>query len=246
MVSPLLTHLDQLPITQLPTLLAKCRLLPQIRRELLIDQAIAGISCAPEETELAQQKFYQANQIVELPHRQAWLQHYGMTLEQLEELAVRELKLEKFKQEKWGNQLESIFLTHKAKLDKVVYSILRVTKLEVAQELFFRIQNGEQTFAEVAKEYSEGVETQTGGLIGPVELSQIHPVLAQKLLTSQPGQLCPPIKLDQWFVIARLEQRINAQLDELTQRKLLDSLFEAWLQEALKPSAPVSSDLVTA
>jgi parvulin-like peptidyl-prolyl isomerase len=217
-------------------LVTRSRLLPQLRRELAIDQAISSIDCETKEIELARQQFYANNQIVEAQQRQAWLDYYGMTQAELDELAVRELKLEKFKQSQWGNQLESVFFKHKAKFDKVLYSILRTSKPEIAQELFFRIQAGEQSFADAARQYAEGPEAQTGGLIGPVEVSQIHPILAQKLMASQPNQVHLPIQIDTWFVIVRLEKQIAAQLDQPTRQKLLDSLFDSWVQETIKQS----------
>jgi parvulin-like peptidyl-prolyl isomerase len=234
-----------IPATELPGLLAKYRLLPQLRREILVDAAIAAITCTSDEVEQARSHFYQQQQIEDPNQRQAWLLHFGMSSAQLDELAVRDLKIEKFKRSQWDSQLEAIFLTHKSKFDQATYSLLRVSKLEVAQELFFRIQDGEQSFAEAAQEFSEGPEAQTGGLIGPVELSQVHPALAQKLTTSQPRQLHAPIRLEPWFVILRLEERRAAQLDETIQQKLLDGLFESWIQDALQ-SAPALTELVPA
>jgi len=49
--------------------------------------------------------------------------------------------------------------------------VIRTKDPGVAQELYFRIQAGEQSFAEVAREYSQGPEAYTCGLLGPVELS---------------------------------------------------------------------------
>jgi parvulin-like peptidyl-prolyl isomerase len=106
--------------------------------------------------------------------------------------------------------------------------------MEVAQELFFRIQAGEQSFSECAREYSQGQEAQTGGLIGPAPISQAHPVIAQKLATSQPGVLLPPMKLENWVVILRLEKLIPAQLDDAMRAMLLNHLFEQWLAEQLQ------------
>ncbi len=232
-------------------LLAGYQMLPQLRRELLIDQAIAPIQCTPEEKASACQQFYEKNQLTSEPERQAWLTHYTMTPEQLEALATRGLRIEKFKQATWGNKLESYFLSRKSKLDKVIYSLIRTKEVGIAQELYFRIREGEQSFAELAREYSQGPEAQTGGLIGPVEMSTPHPALAKALSVSQPGQVWPPTRLGEWLVIVRLEKFIPAQLDEPMRRQLLHELFSAWLQEQLRqlesirsvvaPSVPASS-----
>ncbi len=240
MVSTLQVKTPSNSSTDLIALMRRSRLLPQLRRELAIEQAITTVVCQTEEVDLARQQFYESNRIADELERQAWLEYYSITQAELDELAVRELKLEKFKQLQWGNQLETVFFKHKAKFDKVLYSILRTSKPEVAQELFFRIQAGEQSFADAARSYAEGPEAQTGGLIGPVEVGQIHPVLAQKLMSSQPGQLHLPVQIDTWFVIVQLEKQFPAQLDQPIRQKLLDGLFENWLQETLKQRDPLT------
>ncbi len=141
------------------------------------------------------------------------------------------MRLAKFKQATWGAQLESHFFNYKSKLDKAIYSLIRTKDLGVAQELYFRIQAGEQSFAECAREYSQGPESQTGGLQGPVELSVPHPALANMLSVSQPGQLWPPTRIGEWYAIVRLEKLIPAVLDEPMRQQLLDRLFTTWINE---------------
>ncbi|MBE9180576.1 peptidylprolyl isomerase [Oculatella sp. LEGE 06141] len=214
-------------------LLAGYQMLPHLLQELLIDQAIAEIECSPDEVETACQQFYAQNQITSDADRQAWLNRNGMTPKQQEDWATRSLRIEKFKQATWGPKLESYFLSRKGKLDKVIYSLIRTQDLGIAQELYFRILEGEQSFAELARAYSQGPEAQTDGLIGPVELSVPHPTLAQMLSITQPGQLCPPTRVGEWLVIVRLEKFVPAQLDDAMRQRLLHECFNVWLQEQL-------------
>jgi parvulin-like peptidyl-prolyl isomerase len=188
--------------------LTSYQMLPQLWRELTIDAAITHIELTPSEQAHALEQFNLKYQLATPAERQAWGMRYGMTNEQLDALAKRELKIEKFKITTWEHCLESHFLTHKSKLDRVIYSLLRTDNAEVASELYFRIKAKEQSFAELAREYSLGPEAQTGGLLGPVQLSQPHPVLAKMLISAQPGQLYPPTRLGEWFVILRLEKRL--------------------------------------
>jgi parvulin-like peptidyl-prolyl isomerase len=218
---------------ELIRLLAGHRLLPQIYRELLIDQAIAPIACTPEEIQAAVQQFCETNKITDPAVQQTWRSQQGIAAEQFEAVATRSLRLEKFKQATWGKQVESHFLTCKAQLDQVVYSLLRTKDFAIAQELFFRIQAGESSFADVARTYSEGPEAQTGGLLGPMALTQPHPALATRLQSAQAGDLLAPFRLGEWIVIVRLEQLIAARLDEPTSRTLLDQLFQTWLQDCV-------------
>jgi parvulin-like peptidyl-prolyl isomerase len=207
------------------------QMLPQLSQEVIIDQAIADVECTAEEQEQARQQFFAQHKLSSDADLQAWLQHNGVTLEQLNHLMLRPVKLEAFKRNTWGAQLGNHFLKQKQHLDRVIYSLIRTKDVAIAQELYFRIQEGEATFAELAREYSQGPEAQTGGLIGPMELSQAHPRLAQLLRTSQPGQIFPPVRLDEWFLIVQLESLLPAQLDTATEQRLLNDLFKQWLQQ---------------
>ncbi len=222
-------------------LLAGYQLLQPLLREIIIDQAIASISCTPEENASACKQFFEQHQITNEKEKLAWASQRGMTLAQLEALATRGVLIEKFKQGTWGHKLESYFLSRKAQLDRVIYSLIRTQEPGIAQELYFRIQEGEQSFADLAREYSQGSEAQTGGLIGPVELSVPHPVLAQMLRLSQPGQLCPPTRLGEWFLIVRLEKFIPAQLDASMRQRLLNECFNTWLSEQLNQQLAVGN-----
>jgi len=220
-------------------LLAGYQMLPQLARELVVDRAIAAVECPPEETQKARQQFYERNQLTDPARTRAWLQRFGMTSEQLAALAVRSLKIETFKQQTWGPKLESYFLKRKGELDQVVYSLIRTRDSDLANELYFRIQDGEATFAELAQAHSQGSEAQTGGLVGPVYLSTPHRVLAQLLASSQPGQLWPPQRIEEWYAIVRLEKLIPAQLDDAMRRRLLDELFRSWVDEQVQKSVAI-------
>lgn len=230
---------------ELIPLLAGYQMLPQLRRELIIDEAIASIECTPEEVAQAQQQFFAERQLASEADVKAWMEFLGLSANQLEPLTVRKLKVEKFKQLTWAKKLESYFFQSKAKLDKVIYSLLRTQDIGIAQELYFRIQAKEQSFAEVAREYSKGPEAQTGGLVGPIELSVLHPAMAQLLTNTQPGQVLPPTRIGEWIVIVQLEKFIPAQLDEPMRVRLLNELFEGWIQEQqrqmMTPAASLSS-----
>ncbi|BAS59979.1 PpiC-type peptidyl-prolyl cis-trans isomerase (plasmid) [Leptolyngbya boryana NIES-2135] len=222
---------------ELVPLLVQYQLLPQLLRELTIDSVIAAITLTEEERSQAEAQFDQQHQLNGDTDRQAWTQQRGIAATQLEQIMTRPWRIQKFKLLTWGNRLESYFLTQKPQYDQVTYSLLRTPDPEIAQELYFRIKAGEQTFAELAREYSQGPEAETDGVIGPVPMSQPYPALAERLRHSQPGQIHPPTRMGEWFVLLRLEEITSAQLDEAMRQKLLDELFEAWITEALSQQA---------
>ena len=83
-------------------------------------------------------------------------------------------------------------LERKNELDQVVYSLLRLENSFLARELYLQIEAGESNFADLAKRYAEGPERNTNGIVGPVSLTQAHPILVEKLRVAQPGVLLEP------------------------------------------------------
>jgi parvulin-like peptidyl-prolyl isomerase len=216
------------------------QLLPTLLKALIIDHAVADLTLTPEEEAIALQQFYKQQQLTE-ENQQQWLSHHQMSIEQLEQQALRQLKLEKFKILNWNSVLESDFLKYKPQLDQYIYSLIRHKSGELIQELYFRIQDEEQTFAELASQYSEGSEAKAGGLIGPVTSTAMHPALVQILSSSQPGQLWSPQRIGEWNLIVRLDQHLPAQLTESVRQQLLEQRYQAWLDEQLKTIRLISS-----
>ncbi len=215
-------------------LLTQYQMLPKLAQEILTDKLIAEIKCSEEENTQIFEQFCQQNQLTSEEQVQQWLDKQGLNREQLQNLITKKLRIDKYKQETWGDQVDAHFIKRKSQLDRVVYSLIRVEKAEVAQELYFRIKDNENTFSALAMEYSQGTEAQTGGLIGPVEINAPHPKIAQILATCQPGQLVPPTRVGEWIVIIRLENYLSAKLDNPMRQRMLDELFGRWLNEAIQ------------
>lgn len=215
-------------------LLTRYQMLPQLLCGTLIDRAIASIECTDEEKTIACQQFYQQYHLTTEAERQAWAVSHCLTQEDIEELATRQLRIEKFKLATWQDQLPIHFLRRKKELDKVVYSLIRTKDKSIAQEIYFRLEEKEQSFAELAQQYSQGLEAETGGLLGPVELGTLPLPLAKLLRCSQLGQISRPALFGEWVVIVRLEKFISAELNPMMSQRLLNEKFRNWLQKQLQ------------
>jgi parvulin-like peptidyl-prolyl isomerase len=213
-------------------LLTKYNMLSRFVCESIIDRAIESIELTPEETTEECWHLAKQHQLNTATARHDWVARRSLSQLQFIELATRNLKIEKFKQAKWDNhQVEAYFFHHKQKLDQVVYSVMRLRDMGIAQEIYFRIQAGEQSFSELATKYSDGFEAHTGGLIGPVGVDSLPPPLAKRLFSGQSGQLFMPFSWDKWFIVSRLEKIIPARLDRQMYHRLRNEFFHNWLQE---------------
>ena len=142
------------------------------------------------------------------------------------------LQVEKFKEEKFGSQVKNVFLKNKDNLDKVMYSIFRTKERAKAVEIHLRIEEQESTFADLASEYSEGIESQLNGLIGPIEMGKINVKIAERLKISQKGHLWEPFQVDNWWVLLRLEMYLPSLLD-IPHKRIINDLYSKWIENEI-------------
>jgi parvulin-like peptidyl-prolyl isomerase len=220
-----------IPADRLPILLEQYRLVPQLAREMILDQAIADHRISEDEQMEAIKRFYQQNQLNTDQDLDKWLQQQRLSREGLVTLIERELRLQKFKTAKWQHQVESHFVQRKPQIDQVVFSMIRVKEVDVAEEIYFRILSQEATFPELAPRYSNGIEAKTKGISGPVELGRLDATLASALLIAQPEEVLAPMNISGWWVVVQLEALISAELDDPTRQRLTEELFTLWINE---------------
>jgi parvulin-like peptidyl-prolyl isomerase len=228
---------------QLLPLISKYRLVPQLAKEMLIDVAIKEYEITEAEHQDARNRFCQQQQLSNDQDLERWLQQQQLKPDDLTDLINRELRLQKFKAAKWETQVESHFCQRKSQIDRVVFSMIRVKEIDVAEEIYFRLVSEEASFVELAPLYSEGIEAKTKGISGPVELGKLDPILANALITLQPLEVLPPLQIGEWWVVLQLETIIPAQLDEEMRQYLTEELFNQWTYEEVQKliSTPLAS-----
>jgi parvulin-like peptidyl-prolyl isomerase len=220
---------SQIPCDRVLQQLYDAQLLPQLLREIVIDELIdrvAGdyqIDLTPTPAEFERL----SAQVAQITPFQ------GMNADQIEAITLRTLKLHKFKQAGWGHKVSGYYQTVQHQLYRVCYSILQIEDGSIAQEVFFRIQSGEQSFAELAVQYSQDPSAKKGGLVGPMLSRDLPPAVAQVLQQLAPGQLSPLFQIERNYGFIRLNELTPPQLDENMHQVLLDELFESWIQDQI-------------
>jgi parvulin-like peptidyl-prolyl isomerase len=211
-------------------LLKRHGLLEPLVRAEIVDQAVATTAVSAEEEAGAIKQLRQQQGLNEEGAFAAFLTKQALSQEELAWKLTLPLRIQRHSQEHFGHKAEAHFLDRKNQLDRVVYSLLRVRDGFLARELYLRISEGEANFADLAAEFSLGKEKDTKGIVGPVPLTQAHPILAEVLRTSQSGELHQPIRIDEWFLVVRLESFTPASLDPATEGQMARELFEQSLK----------------
>lgn len=217
-------------------LLAGHQVLKPLLRSLLIEQLVAEVPLSEAQLAEAVSQFRAEQQLVDDDVFASWLESQDLSPSSFSAMVAGRAKRRLLVEGRFGAKAEARFLDRKNQLDRVVYSLLRVDSRDLANELYYRLQAGEADFAQLAASFAEGPERQTRGVVGPVPLMQAHPVLAERLRTSQPGQLLQPFPIERWWLVVRLESYTAASLDLQTRQQMTLELFEEWLEEEVENS----------
>ncbi|MEB3255532.1 MAG: peptidylprolyl isomerase [Synechococcaceae cyanobacterium] len=211
--------------------LARHELLVPLLRQITIAGATAAVSLSEEEGTQARQMWLRQQGLQSPEQLAAHLAARGITEAEASWQAELPLRIQRHCEEHFVHRAEQRFLARKPQLDQVIYSLLRVSDPSLARELYLRIAEGEADFAELAASYSQGPERATRGIVGPVPLLQAHPTLAERLRTVRPGELQPPLPIEQWWLVLRLESLRSACFDGEMRQRMARELFEEWVEE---------------
>ncbi|MEL6581862.1 MAG: hypothetical protein AAFQ14_19115, partial [Cyanobacteria bacterium J06621_12] len=216
------------PVTRIISSLGKYNLLPQLQREVMIDNAISSVKCTPEEVEAAYQQIMETKQVKGDKAFLTNCQQNEAAKKQVCESITRKLKIAKFKQATWGEEVASYFISRKQNLDQIVYSEIVLEDEGLATEIYFRLFGKEQGFSELAFEYQK---PDINRIYDPIKKCPLDSRMGQLLIKHQPGELLRPIDCNNAYRIIRFEQILPAILNEFMHHRLLDELFEAWLNK---------------
>jgi hypothetical protein len=153
----------------------------------------------------------------------------------MEALIAKAQSLDAWKEAAFAQKAEQQFLEMGSALDSVCVSVLQSSDPHLAQEWYFKLQDGETSFRALAPQ-SLGHFRDSGGHLGPIRLEELSSPLDRLVLRAQPGVVQPPLRVANGnSVVIRLDSRQPAQWDQATRRELIDRLHRSWLSHCITP-----------
>ena len=198
---------------------------------MLVSEVTRPVNLTDEQRQAAINDYLRQNNITSPDSLDSLIETSGLTEDAFYDQLLRPTRLARLAQEEFGTKAEARFLSEKGRLDRVVYSLLRLESRSQALEFYLRIANQEANFSDLAGRYSQGSERNTNGIVGPSPLNQSHPVLSEKLRAAKPGQLLEPFRIDRWWIVTRLERFSPATFDEEMSDQMSMELLQEWLQQ---------------
>ena len=151
----------------------------------------------------------------------------------IEALVAGERPLEQWQQLQFTEPARQVFLELGSALDQVCLSLLQSDDAHLAQEWYFKLQEGDADFRTLALE-SPGINRQRAGSLGPMRLEELQTPLDRLALRAPLGLVQPPLRMPSGQnIVLRLDLRQPAQWDEPTRLALIQRLHRRWLAQAV-------------
>jgi PPIC-type PPIASE domain len=219
------------------------RVLEQAAKELRID-------ISDGELQEGADRFRVANKLESTNATERWLHDRMLSMDDFEQLVTTNLLTYKVADRLFSEQVAPYFHQNilnyaAAVIYEVVVSVgdgaLSLSKgaspeenRNLAIELFYAIQEGDMSFADVAKRYGQDAETQRkGGYLGSVPRQKMLPEVSAAVFAAKPPQIIEPILSAKGVYLIWVEEIVNPTLDESLREQIRWQLFQDWLQQKI-------------
>ena len=215
-------------------LLKRKGFLKPLVKSVIVEQLTKDLDPPKEMKDKALNDFCNSQRIINKNELMFYLEDEYLSYDEFLEKISLPLKRQYYSLQKFGSKAKNHFLKRKEKIDQITYSLIRVRNEDVAYDLYLRLEEKKSDFISLVQQFSEGPEKNNNGRIGPTSLSKINPILRELLENKIVGQVLEPVSIDNWWVVARLEERIDAVFDDAMKMLMANELFEEWLHNESK------------
>lgn len=214
------------------------RVLKDVINQKIIEQKAQEENITIEEPELqaAADRFRLEHDLITSQDTLTWLKKYNLSVTEFEELIYGRILAQKLAKYLFSDRVEAHFSAHQQDYIKAVVYEIVLKDFNLAMEIFYSIQEREFSFWELAHQYIENDELRRqGGYKGMVTRDRLKPEIATAIfaIDSYP-QLLKPLRVDKYTYLIYVEEIIKPTLNSSLRYKIIDRLFNIWLDRQRK------------
>lgn len=212
------------------------RIYQEVLRQEIIDQAAEELSLVvtDHETQIEvdrQRRELQLERSIDLVE---WLCDQMVTVEDWEAGIRDRLLFQKLVEELFADQIDRFFVEHHLEFDRVLLYQLIVPYAQLAQEIFYQIEEEEISFYEAAHTYDINERRRHYcGYEGWLYRQDLNPTLVERVFGANIREVTYPVHTEQGYHLLLVEEFIPAQLTPTLRQTILNHLFQAWLAREL-------------
>lgn len=189
-----------------------------------------GLTVTPEEIQVVGDQLRREKRLEKAADTIAWLADQMISVEDLEAGISARILTQKLAEHLFSKEVEKIFVQNKLQFDQIILYQIVVAKPQLAQELFYQIQEGEISFFDAAHLYDiDENRRHLCGCEGKVYRWGLKPDIAVAVFSAQPGEVIRPIQTDRGYHLCMVEKFLPAELTPQRYQEILHNLFNEWL-----------------
>jgi parvulin-like peptidyl-prolyl isomerase len=211
-------------------------LLQEILQRQVLETAVSKlqIEISAGELQAGADRFRSVNKLETIAATQKWLADRLLSVDDFENLVMTNVSIEKVSQHLFAHQVEPYFHQHLLDYSSAAISEIVLLDLNLALELFYAIQEGDMSFAEVARTYGQNLDIQRKyGYLGIVSRKKMSPEISAAVFASEAPQLLKPIEVNKKVHLIFVEEQIEPQLSPELREQIMMQLFQDWLQDKI-------------
>jgi parvulin-like peptidyl-prolyl isomerase len=160
-----------------------------------------------------------------------WLTGELLTPEEWETSIRDRLLRQKLQVTLFEQDVERVFAQNRLDFEQVVLYQIMVPYAQLAQEVFYQIEEAEIGFYEAAHLYNLDIKQRYQcGYLGAVHRWNLHPDLAAQVFAASPHSVLGPIQIENQYFIIKVEEFIAPQLNAENRQTISTRLFKEWLE----------------
>jgi parvulin-like peptidyl-prolyl isomerase len=215
--------------------------MPEITEQIIMNRIIreeaekAEIKVEIKELQETADEFRARNKLIRAKSTQIWLAMNRLSLDEFEGIIRLELLSNKLRDLVVPDKkVEEYFYQHQLDFDRAVLYEVVLENKELANELYYSVQEGEIKFPDVANKYIKNVELmRKGGYLGLVSRKELNPALISVFSVNFCPRIIKPISTALGFHLIWVEEIIKATLDEDIQNEIRNQLFKKFLMSKI-------------
>jgi parvulin-like peptidyl-prolyl isomerase len=217
------------------------QLVKGIARRKIIKQQVAKAEIEPSAAELQQaaDQFRTINHLESAEATNKWLQDNCLSVDDFEDMVTQDLVSHQLAHHLFGDRVEQFFHQNFLDYSAATFYEIILEDRDLAMEIFYSLQEGDLSFADVAYQYISDPELRRrGGYVGTVGRKQLRPEISAAIFAAKPPQLIKPAITAVGVHLIQVVEIIEPKLDERLYQQILADMFDRWLSEEIAGIIP--------
>lgn len=224
-------YLDNHPIDEdkIMKILRKSAGVPKLIQEMLIDKELESIELTTERKEELVREYRKSLKIEKDDDYLNYLKENFLDETLLMEMVTRPERVIKYREERWGPRVQTLYLKNKEKFDIITFRKIESTDADIMQEVYFRLKDREVSWDEMAIIFDPRNE-RPNARVGPISVDQIERELLNALREEGIGKIIKPLSTNGKIIVAELELLEPGKFNEEIRQEIMRDEFNEWLK----------------